>query len=146
MTGRDGWAEHGVGGEAARVAAVRAVAVAGAGGGGGGGGGGCFIAAAAYGTPMADDIDVLRAVRDDYLLSTPLGTLFMDMYYRISPPIADVVAQSAALAALIRLLLVPVIVLANLSLTHQLAFALTVLSLCTITAYRRFSRARSATN
>ena len=122
-----------------------AVSVAATSSGEGGGGGGCFIAAAAYGTPMADDIGVLRAVRDDYLLSTPLGMLFVDMYYRVSSPIADVVAQSPALAALIRLLFVPVIVLANLSLTHPLAFALALLSLCAITAYRRFYRASSAT-
>ena len=107
--------------------------------GGGGGGGGCFIAAAAYGTPMANEIDVLRAVRDDYLLGTSLGSLFVEMYYRVSPPIADVVAQNPPLAALVRLLLVPVIALANSSLTYTLAFALAVLFLCSITAYRRFS-------
>ncbi|MCH7924992.1 MAG: PKD domain-containing protein, partial [Planctomycetes bacterium] len=88
----DGSPDHIVSFDTTHVSTFMAVSVAAPSGGGGGGGGGCFIAAAAYGTPMADDIGVLRAVRDDYLLSTPLGTLFMDMYYRISPPIADVVA------------------------------------------------------
>jgi len=79
------------------------------GGGGGGGGGGCFIATAAYGTPMAADIDTLRAFRDTYLLSSSGGTAFVDAYYRVSPFIANVVAQSPFLAAVVRLLLAPVI-------------------------------------
>ena len=36
--------------------------------------GGCFIATAAYGTPMAGDIEILRQFRDEYLLTNPVGT------------------------------------------------------------------------
>lgn len=84
------------------------------GGDGGGGGGGCFIATAAYGTPMAPEIDTLRAFRDAYLLSNPVGTAFADLYYHVSPAIADVIAKSPVLAALVRMVLVPVIFLAKL--------------------------------
>ena len=79
------------------------------GGGGGGGGGGCFIASAAYGTPMASDINALRHFRDAYLLTTPLGTLFVDGYYRTSPPIADFVANHPAAATMVRAALTPVV-------------------------------------
>ena len=77
--------------------------------GGGGGGGGCFIATAAYGTPMAEEIDVLRAVRDAYLLPNAPGAAFADTYYRLSPAIADRISESAALSALVRLVLLPMI-------------------------------------
>ncbi|MCX5770446.1 MAG: hypothetical protein NTZ09_09275 [Candidatus Hydrogenedentes bacterium] len=80
-----------------------------AGGDSGDGGGPCFIATAAYGTPMAADIDTLRALRDTYLLESSVGTAFVDAYYRVSPAIAVVVAQSPVLAAGVRLLLLPVI-------------------------------------
>jgi len=75
---------------------------------GGGGGGGCFIATAAYGTPMAAEIESLRAVRDTYLMDTALGTAFVDAYYRISPPIAGVVAESRVAKAVVRAALAPV--------------------------------------
>ena len=48
----------------------------------------CFIATASYGTPMADEIDVLRAFRDEILDQTWVGKQCIAAYYRISPPIA----------------------------------------------------------
>lgn len=79
--------------------------------GGVGGGGPCFIATAAYGTPLATEIEVLRVLRDDILLNNSLGTAFVDTYYRISPPIADLIAAHPLLAAATRVALVPIVVL-----------------------------------
>ena len=93
----------------ASVAAVGGIAALGAGAGGDGGGGPCFIATAAYGTPLATEIDALRAVRDAYLLDSALGTAFVDTYYRVSPAVASLVAQSPALAATVRIALTPVV-------------------------------------
>ena len=87
------------------------------GGGGGGGSGPCFIATAAYGTPMNDAVDTLRMFRDVYLLDNALGTAFVDAYYRISPPIAHWVASSPLLAATVRLMLNPVVLLARILLS-----------------------------
>jgi hypothetical protein len=82
---------------------------AGAGGGGGGGGGGCFIATAAFGSPLAPQVRLLREFRDRYLLTNGPGQLFTAAYYRISPPLADLVAESEILRAIVRAGLIPVI-------------------------------------
>ena len=76
---------------------------------GGGSGGGCLIATAAYGTPLAEELDILRDLRDRYLLDGAAGSLFVDTYYRISPSLADVIAQRPLLQAGVRWVLVPVI-------------------------------------
>jgi len=54
----------------------------------------CFIATAAYGTPAATEIDVLRDFRDDILRRNRLGVFMIQLYYRTSPPIADWVRQT----------------------------------------------------
>jgi uncharacterized repeat protein (TIGR02543 family) len=71
---------------------------------------GCFIATAAYGTPTAEQIDVLREFRDVVLLESTVGSQFVVLYYRLSPPIADFIARSDLLRTLVRGLLVDPIV------------------------------------
>ncbi len=80
------------------------------------GSGVCFIATAAYGTPLAEDIHTLRALRDRHLLTNSPGLAFVDAYYRISPPIADRVADSALLRAVVRTLLAPIVVISGVAL------------------------------
>ena len=111
---------------------------------GGGGGGVCFIATAAYGTPLAADIDALRALRDACLLNNAAGTAFVDAYYHASPMIADVIAKSPVLAGIVRVLLVPVVLAARMILAMpavSVFLAAATVALCMMRS--RFRRRKS---
>jgi len=71
---------------------------------------GCFIATAAYGTPTAEQIDVLREFRDAVLLESTVGSQFVSLYYQLSPPVAEFIAGNELLRTMVRELLVDPIV------------------------------------
>jgi hypothetical protein len=70
----------------------------------------CFIATAAYGTPTAEQLDVLREFRDAVLLESAAGSQFVALYYQLSPPIADFIAGNELLRTLVKELLVDPVV------------------------------------
>ncbi len=72
--------------------------------------GGCFIATAAYGTATAKQLDVLRAFRDDVLLKSTVGSRLVDLYYQVSPPIANFISQHAIVRTLVKEFLIDPIV------------------------------------
>jgi len=72
--------------------------------------GGCFIATAVYGTSTAEQLDVLREFRDDVLLESTVGSQLVDLYYQVSPPIADFISENSFVRALVRELLVDPVV------------------------------------
>ena len=75
----------------------------------------CFIATAAYGTPLAEEINALRSFRDTRLLTNPLGASFVDTYYRLSPPLADYIASHPTEKSITRAFLTPLIAAAHTS-------------------------------
>jgi hypothetical protein len=87
----------------------------------------CFIATAAFGSPMAREVGVLREFRDEVLLPHAGGRAAVAVYYRIGPTFARMIAGSETLKALVRAGLAPMIWLAPLSRGHvALAFHLLV--------------------
>jgi len=81
----------------------------GSGGGGGGGGGGCFIATAAYGSPFDSRVILLRAFRDEYLVSNRVGRSLIRWYSSVSPPAAEKVRESPFLRGLVGGILWPIV-------------------------------------
>jgi hypothetical protein len=69
----------------------------------------CFIATAAYGSILANDVEMLRRFRDVALRSNALGELAVETYYTFGPPVAAVVGQSELLRATARGALDPVV-------------------------------------
>jgi len=70
---------------------------------------GCFVATAAFGTPAARQIQVLRSFRDTRLLATGLGRSFLRFYERHSPALADAIRNRPLLRSLARICLIPAI-------------------------------------
>jgi hypothetical protein len=77
----------------------------------GGGKKGCFIATAAYGSPLHPHLDTLRDFRDKYLMPNGLGRELVELYYRYSPSIASFIGRHKLLKAAVRINLLPVIAL-----------------------------------
>jgi len=73
----------------------------------------CFIATAAYGTPMAPQIDILRDFRDQYLLTNPVGEALVEFYYKVSPPMAEFITEHPALKPVVRAGLVPAVAMST---------------------------------
>jgi len=69
----------------------------------------CFIATAAFGSKFMPAVKLLRAFRDDYLLTNAIGSAFVEFYYHNSPPIAATIRNSEGLKTLVKVLLSPAI-------------------------------------
>jgi len=82
-----------------------------AGGDGGGDGkkGGCFIATAAYGSPLHPHLDILRDFRDRYLMPTRFGHKLVELYYKYSPFVANLIAKHKGLKTEVRVSLFPLV-------------------------------------
>jgi len=76
-------------------------------------GGGCLIATATYGTELAPQVQQLRELRDNKLLNTESGSVFMntfnDFYYSFSPIIADYERENPVFKELVKIAITPMI-------------------------------------
>ncbi len=87
----------------------------------------CFIATAAYGSLLDKHVVLLRTFRDVYLKSNSPGRMFVSLYYRFSPAIAEGIAQNEFLKQIVRICLWPWVALSYIML--HLATAVKILLL-----------------
>lgn len=64
--------------------------------------GGCFIATAAYSTPIHPDLDTFRTFRDEKLLTHWIGNKLVEMYYQLSPSVAEYINQKPRIKRFVR--------------------------------------------
>jgi len=72
-------------------------------------GGLCFIATASYGSPLHPHVKTLRDFRDRYLMSNRPGRIFVNLYYKYSPFIANIIEKHKVLKVVVRIHLVPLV-------------------------------------
>jgi len=76
-------------------------------------GGGCLIATAAFGSEMAPQVQFLREIRDNTVMSTQSGTAFMagfnQFYYSFSPYVADYERENPVFKEAVKITLTPML-------------------------------------
>ncbi len=76
-------------------------------------GGGCLIATATFGSELAPQVQQLRELRDNTLLQTESGSIFMtgfnQFYYSFSPTIADWERQNPAFKEAVKVAITPLL-------------------------------------
>jgi uncharacterized repeat protein (TIGR01451 family) len=98
----------------------------------------CFIATAAYGSPLEPHVQALRDFRDRQLQQFALGRAFIAFYYRHSPPIAGLIAAHDSLRLLARAILTPVV----LAIVHPVESLVAIILLFAAWASLRIRRFR----
>jgi len=76
-------------------------------------GGGCLIATATFGSELAPQVQQLRELRDNTILSTESGTAFMtgfnQFYYSFSPMVADLERENPVFKEVMKIALTPML-------------------------------------
>jgi Leucine-rich repeat (LRR) protein len=94
----------------------------------------CFIATAAYGTPLAQEIQILREFRDEYLLTNPVGQALVDLYYRVSPPMAEFITEHPGLKPVVRAGLLPAVAMSAIAVNTTPVEKMAILGLLVLVA------------
>ena len=112
----------------------------------------CFIATAAFGSPLNPYVGLLREFRDIYLLSNSPGRWIVSLYYSSSPPIAEIVSDNPWMKAMVKIFLIPAIMISwamvKLTLSEKIIIALLLLVVLSIITYlirNRLSRSQPDT-
>lgn len=106
----------------------------------------CFIATAAYGSLIEPHVATLRQFRDLFLIPNKIGRSLVDIYYKYSPPIADLISRHSTLRAIVRAMLWPMVGVSHVMLAlGPLAAARLLCALALISfffLFRRYARSQ----
>jgi uncharacterized delta-60 repeat protein len=106
----------------------------------------CFIATAAYDSPLHPHVGVLRDFRDTYLLPSKLGRALVNLYYKYSPSAAELITKNIALRFMVRINLLPFVALSYSMLhfgpviTAAMLLSIFVLPIFLVLSHRRKTR------
>jgi len=78
---------------------------------------------------MAKEIEILRKFRDECLLTNPVGEVLVDLYYRVSPPIAELITEHPSLKPIVRVGLLPALAMSTVALNTTLIQKTVILGL-----------------
>src|SRR3972149_50500 len=93
----------------------------------------CFIATAAFGPPDSTSVRILRDFRDKYLLPYRTGQRFVDLYYTVSPPMAEFIEDHPPASFIVRIALLPAVAIAFLFPTTTLWWNITLIIIVLVT-------------
>jgi hypothetical protein len=111
---------------------------------------GCFIATAAYGSPLAPTVQILREFRDRFLVTNAPGRVFVQWYYTNAPAAARYLEEHPTLKPLAQAALAPAVAAAlfftRTSPVFQTAFLIALAFLATALLRRSRTRILSKEN
>lgn len=101
---------------------------------------GCFVATAAWNSPMAPAVTHLRSFRDDYLQSNEGGKTLIALYETVGPNAAEIIYDNGWLKPIARFFLLPLLLFVLLWATGNLWIPIVLAGMW---AVRRFNRRRA---
>src|SRR5262249_39726912 len=104
----------------------------------------CFIATATFGSPMAEEVIVLREFRDAYLIHNSVGRRLVELYERYSPRLATYIAENSSAKAATRFMLRPIVFTVKRLLVVMIGLLISASSLVVFGWSRRSGNGRTA--
>lgn len=96
----------------------------------------CFISTAAFGSDMANEVQIFRNFRNQFLMHNFWGAEFVKAYYQWGPKAADVISQSDFLRSTTRVALYPALGFSWIALNYGIWPAVLVLLLAMIFSFQ----------
>ena len=105
---------------------------------------GCFVATAAFGSPFAKNVNILRNFRDRFMLSNSVGKSLVYLYYRYGPALAKTIEDHPWARAGARIALAPFVVFAGVALGNPRDYVVLIAFLLSIVAFCWFQKGRKS--